>query len=261
MDSGGETDMIRAVIADDEEPARQELKHLLRDFGDVEVVAEAAHGPDALEAIIEHAPDVVFLDIHMPGLSGIEVARQMGDLEKPPLVVFITAYDQYAVEAFEAEAIDYLLKPIETERLAAAVDRARRFMPAPDTGIIKRIEEIFTRLGRGKGTPRKLSLKRGAKTQLVTPSELLYMVVEEGVVRAIGQNASGMLPYRSLDEAERDLTDANFFRASRTTLVNLDCIKEILRGKEGSWELVLENRDTVPLSRAQARKLRKLIKW
>ena len=253
--------MIRAVIADDEEPARRELKHLLGDFEDVEVIAEAAHGPDALSAVIENNPDIVFLDIHMPGLTGIEVAKQMGDMERPPLVVFITAYDQYAIEAFEAEAIDYLLKPIETERLAATIDRARRFMPAPDTGIIKRIEDIFTRLGRGKGTPRKLSLKRGTKTQLVAPSELLYMVVEEGVVRAVGENVSGMLPYRSLDEAERDLADANFFRAARTTLVNLDCIKEILRGKEGSWELVLENRDTISLSRAQARKLRKLIKW
>jgi len=135
-------------------------------------------------------------------------------------------------------------------------------MPTPDSGIIKRIEDIFVRIGRGKGAgPKRMSLKRGAKTQLVSPSEVLYMIVEEGVVRAIGQNVGGMLPYRSLDEAERDLTDANFFRASRTTLVNLDCIKEILRGKEGSWELVLENRDTIPLSRAQARKLRKLIKW
>jgi len=254
--------MIRAIIADDEEPARKELKHLLSDFEDVEVVAEAAHGPEALEAVNEHSPDVVFLDIHMPGLTGIEVARQMVDLEKPPLVVFVTAYDQYAIEAFEAEAIDYLLKPIEPDRLAATIDRARRYMPTPDSGIIKRIEDIFVRIGRGKGAgPKRMSLKRGAKTQLVSPSEVLYMIVEEGVVRAVGQNVGGMLPYRSLDEAERDLTDANFFRASRTTLVNLDCIKEILRGKEGSWELVLENRDTIPLSRAQARKLRKLIKW
>ena len=253
---------MRAVIADDEEPARAELKHLLSDFDDVEVVAEAAHGPEAWEAIIEHQPDIVFLDIHMPGLSGMEVARALYDMETPPKIVFVTAYDQYAVEAFETEAIDYLLKPIELDRLATTLDRARRVEPARETGIVRKIEDIMGRLGRGKtAAPLRLSLKRGSKTQFVTPGELLYMVVEEGVVSAVGTNESGMLPYRSLDEAERELADSRFFRACRTHLVNLDFIKEVLRAKEGSWELVLENRDTVPLSRAQARKLRKLIKW
>ncbi len=253
--------MIRAVIADDEEPARGELKHLLDDYDNIEVVAEAANGPDAWQAVVDHHPDVVFLDIHMPGLSGMDVAKALGDMEEPPRIVFVTAYDQYAVEAFDTEAVDYLLKPLEPDRLAATLERVQRSVPARDTGIVGRIEDILGKLGRSKGIPQKLSLKRGAKMQLVGPSELLYLVVEEGVVRAVGDVCAGMLPYRSLDEAERDLADANFFRASRTHLVNLDRIKEILRAKEGAWELVLENRDVVPLSRAQARKLRKLIKW
>jgi len=253
--------MIRAVIADDEEPARAELKHLLTEFEDVDVVAEAANGPDAWQAVIDHDPDVVFLDINMPGLSGMDVAKALGDLEEPPRIVFVTAYDEYAVEAFETEAIDYILKPLEPQRLAATLGRVRGVAPARDTGIVRRIEDILGRFGRGKGIPQKLSLKRGTKMQLVTPSELFYLVVEEGVVRAVGDNTGGTLSYRSLDEAERDLSEANFFRASRTHLVNLDSIKEILRAKEGAWELVLNNRDVIPLSRAQARKLRKLIKW
>jgi len=253
--------MIRAVIADDEELARREMSHLLSDFEDVRVVAEAANGPEAWEAITEHAPDVVFMDIHMPGLSGLELARALADLEKTPRIIFVTAFDQYALEAFETEAVDYLLKPVEPDRLAESIDRVRKMQPVGDSGIVKRIEEILGRLGKSKTAPRKLSLKRGNKVQLVEPSGLIYLVVEEGVVRAVGEEKSGVLPYRSLDEAERELGEANFFRASRTHLVNLDHIKEVLKGKEGAWELVMDNRDVVPLSRAQARKLRKIIKW
>lgn len=254
--------MIRAIIADDEDLARQELLHLLGDFDDVEVVAEAANGPSAWEAITEHNPDAVFLDIHMPGLSGMEIAHALKSIEKPPRIVFVTAFDQYAVEAFETEAMDYLLKPIEPERLAATVERLRKSAPIRDTGIVKKIEDIMAKIGRGKSPgPRRLSIKRGPKAQLIDPAEIFFMTVEEGVVRAVCKDFSGLLPYRSLDEAERDLSDTHFFRASRTHIVNLDRIKEILRAKEGAWELVLENRETIPLSRAQARKLRKLIKW
>ncbi len=253
--------MIKALVADDEKLAREEMNHLLSDFEDVRVVAEAANGPEAWEAITEHEPDVVFMDIHMPGLSGMEVARALAELEKAPRIVFVTAFDQYAVEAFETEAIDYLLKPIEPDRLAESVDRVRKAQPVGESGIVKRIEELLGKLGKSKTPLHKLSVKRGNKVQLVEPSELIYLEVQEGVVRAVGDEKSGALPYRSLDEAERDLGDANFFRASRTHLINLDRIKEVLKGKEGAWELVMDNRETAPLSRAQARKLRKIIKW
>lgn len=253
--------MIRALVADDEAPAREELKHLLKGIEGIEVVGEARDGPAAYDQIAKLKPDVVFLDIHMPGLSGIEVARAISDLDPAPRIVFVTAYDQYAVEAFETEALDYILKPVETERLEAAIERVRRAIEtrAPSS-IGSRIEDILSRLGGEKAAARKISIKKAGKVHLSDPREVIYFTVEDAVVRAVGAMGSGSAPYRSLDEAEKNLPES-FFRANRTHLVNLDSISEIIRAKEGSWELVMTNRDTVPLSRAQARKLRKFIKW
>jgi len=252
--------VIKTIVADDEAPAREELKHLLGQIEGIEVVGEARDGPAAWEAINALNPDLVFLDIHMPGLSGIELARALTDMDSAPRIVFVTAYDQYAVEAFETEALDYILKPVEEDRLRATVDRAKRAIEKHEPGIGGRIEEILARLARGKQPAKRISVKKATKVRLSDPKEITYFTVEDGVVRAVGAEVGGSAPYRSLDEAEKDLPDS-FFRANRTHLVNIDHISEIARAKEGSWELIMQNRDTIPLSRAQARKLRKFIKW
>lgn len=252
--------MIRALVADDEAPAREELKHLLGEMEGVEVVGEARDGPAAWEAINTLNPDLVFLDIRMPGLTGIELAHALSDSETAPRIVFVTAYDQYAVEAFETEALDYILKPVETERLAATVERARKAIEQNEPGLGGRIEEILSKLGRGKPPAKRITVKKGSKVQLMYPREIIFMTVEESVVRVIGVTMNGNVSYRSLDEAEKDLPE-NFFRANRTHLINLDHVKEIVRAKEGAWELIMANRHTIPLSRAQSRKLRKFIKW
>lgn len=252
--------MIRVIVADDEAPAREELKHLLGRMEGIEVIGESRDGPAAWEAITKLNPDLVFLDIHMPGLSGIEIAHALSDMDPAPRIVFVTAYDRYAVEAFETEALDYILKPIEEDRLSAAVERARRAIEKHEPGIGGRIEEILARFSRSKQPARRISVKKAAKVRLSDPKEITYFTVEDGVVRAVGAQVGGSVPYRSLDEAEKELPEC-FFRANRTHLVNLDHISEIVRAKEGSWELIMQNRDTVPLSRAQARKLRKFIKW
>lgn len=252
--------MIRAVVADDERLALDELKHLLGKVEGVQVVGEAKDGNSAWEMVSELKPDLLFLDIHMPGLSGIELARGFSMLENPPRIIFVTAYDQYAVEAFETEALDYILKPVEPERLAWAVERAKRAIEKHEPPFTAKLEEILEKISRSKKTARRLAIKKGAKVHLVEPGQIIYLAVEEGVVRAVGVEVSGSLPYRSLDDAEKDLPE-NFFRANRAHLVNIDQISEIVRAKEGSWELVMSNRETIPLSRSQAKKLRKFIKW
>lgn len=252
--------MIRAVVADDERLALDELKHLLGKMEGIEVVGEAKDGNSAWDIVSEQKPDLLFLDIHMPGLSGIELARGLSMMETPPRIIFVTAYDQYAVEAFETEALDYLLKPVEPERLASAVDRARRAIEKHEPPITATLEEILEKLSKTKKSARRVAVKKGTKVHLVEPAKIIYLAVEEGVVRAVGVEVSGSLPYRSLDDAEKDLPD-NFFRANRANLVNIDQISEIVRAKEGSWELVMSNRETIPLSRSQAKKLRKFIKW
>ena len=252
---------MRAIIADDEAPAREEIVYLLGLLEGVEVVGQAADGPAAWKAIGELSPDVVFLDIRMPGLSGIELAQTIKTLPKPPVVIFVTAYDKYAVEAFDAEALDYLLKPVEEERLKASIDRARKLIEAKDTSFLNRLEDVFERISRSRPPLKKLSVKKAARIHLLDPEDVLYFFVEEGLIRAVGKEISGTVGYRSLEELETELKDSNFFRSHRAYFVNLNSIHQITKAKEGAWELAMANRDIVPLSRKQAKKLRKFIKW
>ena len=256
-------DKIRVVIADDEPPAREELHYLLRKISGVEILEEAGNGKEAIEAVVRNRPDLVFLDIRMPGLDGIEVANCLKGMEERPQVVFVTAYNRYALKAFESWALDYLLKPIDLDRLKDTVERVRgiittkfRTKPQPWDDLVKQLGPAPE--GGGK---RKISIRKAGNTILVSPENIVFFCIEEGVVYAITTEFKGMVSYRSLEEIERDFPSDSFFRSHRGFLINLNRIDQINRAKLGSYELTMDNRQQVPLSRRNAKALRKIIKW
>lgn len=250
----------RCVVIDDEKPARERVKRLLADHADFELVGEAGNADAAVALIEEERPDLCFLDVQMPEGDGFEVLRRLGRL---PNVIFTTAFDQYAVRAFEVNSLDYLLKPFSKKRFAEALERSRQ---ALDTGSAsaERILGALARIRRempGREAPEKISGRRGNRIVLLDLPRVLCFEAEETLVFA--RLAEGrFLVERTLADLEQQL-GASFFRAHRRYLVNLDAIKEILPGDAGTYRILLRGEKTreIPLSRRQARKLRERIPW
>jgi DNA-binding LytR/AlgR family response regulator len=263
---------IRAAIVDDEKPARDRIRRLLADHPDVTVVGEAWDGPSAVALIDREQPDLCFLDVQMPEADGFEVLRRV---RRAPRVIFTTAYDQYAVRAFEVNSLDYLLKPFSRSRFAAALDRARESLrqPGPPTADLLRVlEEIRAGLPRPEAAPAasqparegglvKIPGRRGAKIVLLDPADVSWFEAEDVLVFA--RTADGrFLVERSLAELE-SLLAPSFFRTHRAYLVNLSAVAEILPGEGGVFRIVIRDaaRSVVPLSRRQARRLREILAW
>lgn len=269
---------IRAVIVDDEAPARDRVRRLLRDHPDVVVVGEAADVRSAIETIEREKPDLCFLDVQIPGGDGFAVLRKLVHV---PRVVFATAYDQYAVRAFEVNSLDYLLKPFDRKRFAAAMERVRGAMrreePPPGDAIRELLEQLRTGVpqikalaarpaerpgsGAGEGGPERIPARRGARIVLLDPDEVLCFEAEDTLVYARTAGGRYMVE-RTLVELEEQLA-ARFFRTHRGYLVNLAQVGEILPEEAGTFHVVLkdEARTVVPLSRRQARRLRERIPW
>ena len=205
--------MMRTLVVDDEAPARAHLIRLLSAHPDVEVVGEAANGLAALERITEHAPAVLFLDIEMPGLNGFDVIRE---INIPPITVFATAFDEYAVRAFEANAIDYLLKPVQAARLAQALDKVRTTLTAPAERYRASLQHTLATVNRG--VPAKIVGRRGTRLILLSPKEILYATIEDQLVflhtandrfttdRTIADLDTLLAPARSFASAEPPLS-------------------------------------------------------
>jgi DNA-binding LytR/AlgR family response regulator len=260
---------IRTAIVDDEKPARDRIRRLLADHPDVTLVGEASDGPSAVVLLDRERPDLCFLDVQMPEADGFDVLRRV---RQAPRVIFTTAYDQYAVRAFEVNSLDYLLKPFSRRRFAEALDRARDAIvrqapPAPD--LLRVLEEIRAGLPRPEhpgapardGGPLRIPGRRGAKIVLFDPAEVLWFEAEDVLVFA--RTAEGrFLVERPLADLET-LLAPSFFRTHRSYLVNLSAIGEILPGDAGTFRIVIRDaaRSVVPLSRRQARRLRELIPW
>ena len=250
---------MSAIIADDEQLAREELKFLLDEIGDVEVVAVASNGLEALDAIERLDPALAFLDIQMPGLDGLGVVRRLREQNiEPPHVIFSTAYDQFAVEAFRLEAIDYLLKPVEKERLEETIGRARRLVadritePAPGpTPATPRQNPAFT----------KLLLRSGARNLIVDPQELIYATIDKGVITLVTPNVEGQSNYRTLEELQAALDPDVFWRAHRSYVVNINKIREVVPWFKSTYQLKMDDKKAsqVPVSRMQSRRLREML--
>jgi len=246
---------IRVLIVDDEELARARIRGLLEAFDDIECVGEAENGLKAVERIRDLKPDLVFLDIQMPGMDGFEVLAALDDV---PLVIFATAYDEYALKAFEVNSIDYLLKPIEKERLASAVERARELLSGDDLG--REIERIAG-LVRTRGVDR-LPVQKGKKIILVDHADIVWIEASEGLV-FVHTRDHRLLANTTMAELEARLDPATFFRTHRSSIVNLNHVVEIVPWFGGKYKVVVDDagRSEVVLSRARARALRAIFPW
>jgi len=240
---------LRALIVDDEDLARSSLRRMLTDAGGVEIVGEASNGVEALETIAELKPDVVLLDIEMPGFDGFEVAQQ---LENPPAIVFVTAYDEYAVRAFEANAIDYLLKPVRPERLERALARVRKRLGAPDAAKVRELREVARERG---GPLQRIAARRGKRIVIVPVRDIVRIEIEDKLVFAVTANER-LLIEKTITELEAMLEPAGFLRISRGELVNLETVKELLPWFSGTWRVKLANGEECDVSRDRAKQLR-----
>jgi two-component system, LytTR family, response regulator AlgR len=216
---------LRALVVDDEQPARARLAALLRELGQVEVVGEARNATEALQCIDELEPDLLYLDVRMPGMSGLELARHLGGLEDPPAIIFTTAHDEHAMEAFEAEAVGYLLKPVRKEKLAAATERAQRL--------------TLRQLGSVAGVaPRThLSVRQRDGIRLVKLDDVICLVADQKYV-TVHHGGGEDLIEDSLRALESELGN-RFLRIHRSALVNRDFIETVERNAEGHHQIRL----------------------
>jgi two-component system LytT family response regulator len=247
---------LRLVIVDDEPLARSRARRLLAEIGGAEVVGEAGSAPEAAECIAATRPDAVLLDIQMPGEDGFSLLAR---LDPRPAIVFVTAYDQYAVRAFEENAVDYLLKPFRAERLAAALERVRADLARPEA-LSRRLEELLAAVGPGaRATPflERFTIRRGQRQVIVRADEVLWFGAEEKLVFAAVEGDRHYVNF-TLDDLERRLDPARFARVHRSAIANLDHAAALRPGFAGTWRLQMDDaaRTEVPVSRARARTLR-----
>ena len=254
---------LSAVIVDDEELARDELTYLLKNAGDVNIVAQGKNGLEAVNLIKEHNPDLVFLDVQMPGLDGFGVIKKLLDKKIPlPKIVFATAFDQYAVKAFEVNAVDYLLKPFDKKRVAQSLQKARAKQDS-DGLPAERIETLVRMLQSQKAQPSKLLLKALGRMLLVDQKDICYASIEDGVITVVTGGVSGMEGQsncRTLEELLDSLDTKLFWRAHRSYVVNVNRIREVVPWFKSSYQLRMDDKkqSEIPVSRAQTKRLREL---
>jgi two-component system response regulator LytT len=282
---------ISALIIDDEQLAREELKYLLGLTGGVDVVAQGANGIEAVDLIEEYHPDLVFLDVQMPGLDGFAVLQRLiernqlktasGEEAEPlPQIVFATAYDQYAVRAFDVNAVDYLLKPFDRARVTAAVERVRSRMgggtsAAPEvpagsesagTGAISEQIDVLLRLlnrpqaAERAAQPAKVVVQAQNRLLLVDQADICFAAIDEGVIRIVTRAFEGQSKCRTLEELLELLDPAHFWRAHRGFVVNIDQIREVVPWFKSSYQLRMNDKQQteIPVSRAQTKRLKEL---
>jgi len=256
---------LRVIVADDEPLAREELCYQLQELGGVEVLAQASNGLEALAAIERHEPDLLFLDIQMPGLTGFEVAKQLQSVARPPGIVFVTAYDQHALEAFEVNAIDYLLKPVEAGRLEHAVDRARERLAtsrAADPPLGDQLERIM-RLMAGRQERRdQVAIRVGDRLVLIRAEEIIFASLADESITIVTGQVTGSSNDRTLDELQARLDPDVFWRVHRSHLVNINKIKEIVPWFSRNYILRMKDPKAteIPVSRSQTKRLREYLK-
>lgn len=248
--------MLKTLIVDDEVPARERLKSLLSQNQSVDLVGEAEDGIQAIELIEEKKPDLVLLDIQMPRLDGFGVLKM---LEHPPIIIFITAYDEYAIQAFEVNAIDYLLKPFTKVRLERAIEKAVQEI-SRKTVFNARLEGLFRTLTEQKRYLDRIAVRSQGKILVIDVDKIDTLAAESGQVYVIIGDKQYLTNY-TLNELQEQLDPETFFRAHRSSIVNLTKIREIIPWFAGSYKIKLNTGAEVDLSRIQATELRKIIKW
>ena len=256
---------LRAVLVDDEQLARDELGYLLGQLGGVEVIGQAGNGLEELSTIDRLQPDVVFLDVQMPGLTGFEVARRLLEGRGASHIIFVTAYDQHAIEAFEVNAVDYLLKPVDQSRLEVAVERARRriVIDRPADGVTNAdLEKIIQLVTERQSRRERLAIKVAERFLLVQAEEIIYASLADEGITVVTSQYAGTSNYRTLDELHERLDPTVFWRVHRSHLVNINKIKEIVPWFSRNYILRMKDEKSteIPVSRLQTRRLREYLK-
>ena len=247
---------MRTLIVDDEALARERLKRYLANLEGVEVIGEAKDGVQAVEMIEAQSPELVLLDIQMPGLDGFGVVEA---LEDPPAIIFVTAYDQYAIRAFEVHALDYLLKPFSRERLAKAIHRAQKAL-AEGQDLSAQLRPLLEGLAAEGRYLTRLAVRDRKCIRVLDADRVDWIGVEdEQVMVHVGDQAYTIR--RTLTELEARLDPKRFFRAHRSAIVNLDRVQQVIPWFKGSHVLRLTTGTEVDLSRARARALRRILGW
>jgi two-component system, LytTR family, response regulator len=256
---------LSAVIVDDEQLARDELAYLLKNLGDVDVVAQGKNGVEAVNLIREHNPDLVFLDVQMPGLDGFGVIKKLLDKKLPlPKIVFSTAFDQYAVRAFEVNAVDYLLKPFDKKRVAQSVEKARASMETVNSSSDK-LDTLVRLLESQKPQGSKILLKSTGRLLLVNQRDICFASIEDGIITVVTSGPNGMEGQsncRTLEEFLDSLDPNLFWRVHRSYLVNTHRIKEVVPWFKSSYQLRMDDKKQteIPVARAQTKRLRELFR-
>jgi two-component system response regulator LytT len=257
---------LTALIIDDEPLARQELQYLLERAGGVEVLAQGTNGIEAVELIREHKPDVVFLDVQMPGLDGFAVLKKLLDRKLPmPQVVFATAFNQYAVRAFEVNAVDYLLKPFDRKRVLQTIEKAiaRRSAPVESASDAK-LDALLRLVEEQAQVPRsqsgKVIVRAQSRLLLVDQSEICFASIEDGTISVVTRTVEGHSNCRTLEELMDQLDPETFWRAHRSFVVNIQHIREVVPWFKSSYQLRMDDpqKTEIPVSRAQTKRLREL---
>ena len=257
---------LTALIIDDEALARQELKYLLERAGGVEVLAQGTNGIEAVELIQTHRPDVVFLDVQMPGLDGFAVLKKLLDRKMPlPQVVFATAFDQYAVRAFEVNAVDYLLKPFDRKRVMQTIEKAQARMAAPaESASDAKLDALLRLVGeQAQGTKAnsgKVIVRAQNRLLLVDQREICFASIEDGAISVVTSTVEGHSNCRTLEELLDQLDPEAFWRAHRSFVVNIQHIREVVPWFKSSYQLRMDDpkKTEIPVSRSQTKRLREL---
>ena len=252
------TSTIATIVVDDEQPACEELVWLLKQFPDIEVIATGRNGLEAVSLIEQLEPDLVFLDVQMPGLDGLAVIQKLREKSVPlPHFILATAYDQYALDAFKWGAMDYLLKPVEKERLEVTIDRARRVVAEKTQPVIP--EPVTAARGPQRT---KLLVRSSGRNFIVDAQELIYATIDDGVITVVATTIEGESNYRTIEELQSNLDPDVFWRPHRSYLININHIKEVIPWFKSSFQLRMDDKKhtEIPVSRVQTKRLRALLK-
>lgn len=256
---------INTIIVDDEKPAREELAFLLKAFPEISLIGQGKNGVEAVNLIKEHNPDLVFLDVQMPGLDGFGVLQKLVERKlKVPHVVFATAFDHYAVQAFDVNAVDYVLKPFDKARLSKAISKAKKEIEA-HTSTTERLEQLVSQLSAPKSNstpPSKILIRSQQRMLLVDAEDLIFASIEGGLISVTAKDLEGSSNYRTLEELHATLDSDSFWRPHRSYLVNIHHIKEVVPWFKSSFMLKMNDKKSseVPVSRQQTKRLRELFK-
>ena len=258
---------ISTLLADDEALATDELSFLLKEFPSIDVVGSAANGPEAVEKILDLEPELVFLDVQMPGLDGMGVIRKIRawcaeQAAEPPHFILTTAYDQYAIEAFRLEALDYILKPVDKERLAEAIERAVRVIGDKNRVTGEKSGEDGNGAARPALQRTKVLVRAATRNYIVDAADIVYATIDDGLITIVTTQFEGISNYRTIEELQGNLDTETFWRVHRSYLVNINRIKEVIPWFKSSFQLRMDDKKgaEIPVSRVQTKRLRALLK-